>query len=211
MHACPSHLSFWNYFSKKDAYLPNRRSRGAISWNFVRVKVPWRILFLIGGGMSLAEASHKIQMATHIANFVTTLDHFPHLVLSLLFYLPVFVLTQAIGNAPLAHMILPIIVDLAVCHQIHPTYFMIPATIICSLALTTPAGTGANALIVGFANIRAVDIAQIGLVPAIVSFLLVWLSFNAYGPLLFPEIDQRSYAKNLTDCEQHLIDHLIEH
>lgn len=207
--ACPSHLSFWNYFKKDDdhGYLPKRRSRGAISWNFVRAKVPWRILFLMGGALNLAEGSRQTEMNYHIANVIVTLEHFPKLFLSLVFSFPVFLLTQVTGNSPIAHMTLPIIVDLAECHQIHPTYFMVPVALICSLALTTPSGTGANALIVGFANIRAVDVAQIGLLPAVLSFVLVWLSFPMYGSVFFPEIMQRENRGNGTTCDTHYFRH----
>lgn len=205
--AMPSHVSFLNYFGSESNYLPQRRSRGAISWHFVRAKVPWKAIFLMGGGLVLAEGSRVTQMSYHIANYIITLDHFPKLFLSFVFCCPVFLLTQVIGNSPLAYMSLPIIVDLAECHQIHPTYFMIPVALMCSLALTTPSGAGANALVVGFANIRAVDVAQVGLVPAVVSFFLVWLSFPLYGSLLFPEIREKDFTGNGSSCSEHVINH----
>lgn len=201
----PSHLSFLNYFKSDATYLPLRRSRGAISWQYIRAKVPWRIIFLMGGGLILAEASRVTQMSFHIANLIIKMDHFHKLLLSFVFCFPVFLLTQVIGNTPLAHMSLPIIIDLAECHEVHPMYFLIPVTIICSLALTTPAGTGAHALVVGFANIRSVDVVQIGILPAVISFLMVWLSFPLYGELLFPEITEIVYNINGSRCQEHLI------
>lgn len=203
--AMPSHTAFLNYFKQNSDYLPLRMSRGAISWNFIRAKVPWKIIFLMGGGLMLAEGSRVTQISYHIANYSITLRHCPKILVSFVYCLPVFLLTQVLGNSPLAYISLPIIVDLAQCHQIHPLYFMVPVTLICSLALTTPAGTGANALVVGFANIRAIDVAQTGALPALISFFLVWGSFPLYGRLLFPEIDEVHEGNGTSTCVAHPI------
>lgn len=77
--------------------------------------------------------------------------------------------------------------------MIHHTYLLIPVTLICSFSFMTAVGTGANALVVGFSNMRGYDMASTGLVPAIVSFLAVWLSFPLYGAFFFPEIRKPYY------------------
>lgn len=108
----PSHLSFINYFKKDSDYLPLRRSRGAISWNYVRNKVPWRIIFMMGGGLTLAEGSRATHMSNSLADYIYTFDRFPKFFLLFILCFPVFLLTQVFGNVPLAYIILPVIKDL---------------------------------------------------------------------------------------------------
>lgn len=110
--AFPSHLSFMNYFKDDSDYLPLRRSRGAISWNYVRYKVPWRIIFMMGGGLTLAEGSRVTQMSYSLADYIYTFDRFPKFFLLFILCFPVFLLTQVFGNVPLAYIILPVIKDL---------------------------------------------------------------------------------------------------
>lgn len=86
------------------------------------------------------------------------------------------------------------------CHMIHHTYLLIPATLVCSFSFTTAVGTGSNALIVAFSNIRGYDLAMTGLAPAMVSFVVVWLTFPLYGSFFFPDI-KAPYLRPSVYCQ----------
>lgn len=83
--------------------------------------------------------------------------------------------------------------------MIHHTYLIVPASLVVSFSFTTAVGTAANALVVGFSNIRGYDMAITGLAPAIMSFVVVWLSFPIYGALFFPDI-RRPYLSRI-NCD----------
>ena len=200
----PSHSTFLNYFKAGDHYLPARRSRGAISWNFAKVRVPWRILFLMGGGLTLAEGSHVTKLSSVIANVIVTLKEYPKMSVSFVICFPVFLLTQVMGSSPTAHMVLPIILALVNCHQVHPTNFTIPVTLMCTMGLTSAAGSGVNAVVVGFANIRSSDVAKIGILPAVLSFLMIWGSFPLYGHYFFPV--QKDWVFSNATCDHYDIE-----
>lgn len=110
--AFPSHMSFLNYFKKESDYLPQRRSRGALSWYYVRAKVPWRMIFLMGGSRALALGSRETKLTNGIIGYIHSMKDMPNMLMSFLSCLPVLILTQVFGNAPLARTILPVISEM---------------------------------------------------------------------------------------------------
>lgn len=50
------------------AKLPTTPSQGLITWKYINTKVPWSLIFLLGGGFALAEGGMYIHIYHYCHN-----------------------------------------------------------------------------------------------------------------------------------------------
>ncbi len=124
-----------------------------LDWNTAR-GVPWDILLLFGGGLSLAKAVQVNGVAQFIAERAALLHGVPSWALVLLVTTAVVFLTELTSNLATTTALLPILAALAPALDLHPFLLIVPATLGASCAFMMPVATPPNALVFGTGRIE---------------------------------------------------------
>ncbi len=141
-------------------------------------RLPWGVLLLFGGGLSLASAiqnypTPETSLATWIGGGVESVGGWPPLLLTLLVVILVIFLTELTSNTATAAAFLPILGSVAVGIGIAPLTLLVPATLAASCAFMLPVATPPNAIVYGSDRITIPQMARAGLVLNLIFWLLV--------------------------------------
>jgi sodium-dependent dicarboxylate transporter 2/3/5 len=150
------------------------------------VKLPWGIVLLFGGGLSVAAGFKGSGLAEWMGSQLGLLKDVPLIFLILVVVLMVNFLTEITSNVATASMLLPVMASLASAMEVHPYGLMIAATVAASCAFMLPVATPPNAVVFGSGYLRIVDMVRAGfpmnLISSIILTLLVyWLLPSIWG------------------------------
>ncbi len=152
-----------------------------IIWEDMK-ELPWGILILFGGGLSLAMAITTSGLATSIGQAVSGLEALPLLLLILIVILIVVFLTEITSNTATAAAFLPILASVAIGIGQDPMLFILPAAIAASCAFMLPVATPPNAIIYGSGKVTIPQMAKAGVwLNIIVSVLLTLASYTLFA------------------------------
>lgn len=176
--------SVFKIFSSDEA----ERKCGAkplLSWKIFSTKMPWGIIFLLGGGYSMAKASQASGLSAWISSQLNALHHLQSvsLVLSICFIMAA--VTEVTSNAATCALFLPILGDLAITINVDPLYVMLPAAIASSFAFMLPVATPPNAVIFSYGYIKVIDMVKCGFVLNIIGVLVLIASTETLGRAIF--------------------------
>jgi sodium-dependent dicarboxylate transporter 2/3/5 len=163
--------------------LPVSWSRGqfALDWATAR-KIPWGVLVLFGGGLSLARAMDQSGLAVWIGGAVGALDAVPVLVLIAFTALMVIFLTELTSNTATSTMAMPIMVGAAAGLGIEPLLLMAAAGLAAAMAFMLPVATPPNAIVFASGYITIPQMAKAGLFLNLLGVLVI----SVLGSLLIP-------------------------
>ena len=136
----------------------------ALDWKTVQMKTPWGILILFGGGFALAAGFGVSGLDQWMGEKLTGVFDWPLWLTVLVICLAVTFLTELTSNTATTTMILPILGMAAVAANIHPLFFMIPATLAASFAFMLPVATPPNAIVFGSDWVSIPKMSRAGLV-----------------------------------------------
>lgn len=162
--------------------IPNGDKKGGklLLWSTLK-DLPWGILILFGGGLSLASAISSSGLAAWIGKGVSGLGALPILLLILVVILVVIFLTEITSNTATAAAFLPILASSAIGIGQDPMLFVIPATIAASCAFMLPVATPPNAIIYGSGKVTIPQMAKAGIwLNIIVSMLLILAVYTLF-------------------------------
>jgi sodium-dependent dicarboxylate transporter 2/3/5 len=157
-----------------------RRGEFLLNWEWAR-RVPWDVLLLFGGGLSLAGAIQGSGLAGWVAQALEGLATWPTPVIVIAAAILIIVITEFTSNTATAAAFLPILASVAIGIGKEPLLLVVPAAMAASCAFLLPVATPPNAIVYGSKKItipqmlRAgilLEIALIGLI-AVVAFTLV--------------------------------------
>ena len=142
-----------------------------MNWSTAK-KMPWDILVLFGGGMSLAAAVDATGVATFLGSQAGHFAGMPPFVIMLVVAVAVVLLTELTSNLATTATLLPVLAALAPGLGVHPYLLIFPATIAASCAFMMPVATPPNAIVFASGQIQLPDMMKAG----------VWL--NVLGVLV---------------------------
>ncbi|WP_313304736.1 SLC13 family permease [Stutzerimonas balearica] len=142
-------------------------------------KLPWGVLLLFGGGLSLAGVIGASGLAEWIAQSLGGLDMLPLILMIGLVALVITFLTEITSNTATAAAFLPLLGALAVAQGLPPQMLAIPAAIAASCAFMMPVATPPNAIVFGTGEMRIQAMIKAGFVLNLFGVLLV--SLLCYG------------------------------
>ncbi|MEX0905621.1 MAG: DASS family sodium-coupled anion symporter [Balneolaceae bacterium] len=152
-----------------------------LDWEDLK-SLPWGILILFGGGLSLAMAISSSGLAASIGEGVSGLDALSILFLVLVVILIVVFLTEITSNTATAAAFLPILASSAIGIGQNPLFFVIPAAIATSCAFMLPVATPPNAIIYGSGKVSIPQMAKAGFwLNLIVSVLLTIAVYTLFA------------------------------
>ena len=173
--------------------LPSGRRPGErlLHWPQAR-RLPWGILILFGGGLSLAAAIGDTGLAAWIADTLAGQADLPIGFIVTGITATIVLLTELTSNTATAATFLPLVAELAVRLGHSPLLLTIPAAVAASCAFMLPVATPPNAIVYGSGRITMGQMAWAGiwlnvLATAVITaaaFLLLPLVFGADGGIL---------------------------
>jgi sodium-dependent dicarboxylate transporter 2/3/5 len=145
-------------------FVPNglERDRYLLTWEYAE-RLPWGVLLLFGGGLSLANAVASSGLAEWIGGELVALDKLPVIVVILAVTVLIVFLTELTSNIATASTFLPIVAALAVGLDQPPLLFAIPAVLAASFAFMLPVATPPNAIVFGSGYVTIPQMVRAGL------------------------------------------------
>lgn len=156
-----------------------RRLEMTMNWE-TAVRLPWGVLLLFGGGLSLAAAISASGLDSYLGSLFGGLRGTNPVIVVLLVCLVVKAATEVASNTAVASALLPVLAAAGPVIGVHPALLMVPAAISASFAFMLPVATPPNAVIFGSGRVAVRQMAAAGLwlnlIAAVVATALcVWL------------------------------------
>lgn len=148
-------------------------------------KLPWGILVLFGGGLSLAAAVETNGVAEFFGSRAGLMTGMPDIVLILVVSAGVIFLTELTSNLATTATLVPVLAALAPGMGVHPYLLIIPAAIASSCAFMLPVATPPNAIVFASGQVTLSQMARAGLWLNLIGIALVTaLAMLVVRPLL---------------------------
>lgn len=138
-------------------------------------KLPWGVLLLFGGGLSLAAAIRGSGLAEWLAQGLDAFGVLPPLLMIGLVVLMINLLTELTSNTAIAATFLPLVAAVAVATQLPVELLAIPAVIAASCAFMMPVATPPNAIVFGSGHLRIGQMIRAGAALSLFSVVSVTL------------------------------------
>ncbi len=154
--------------------IPQDLSEGQflLSWDDAE-QLPWGVLILFGGGLSLASAISATGLAEWIGNGVEFFGGWPLVVLVGLVVLLIVFLTEMTSNTATTAAFLPILASIAIGVGENPLLLAIPAALGASCAFMLPVATPPNAIVYGSGKLTIPEMSKAGLWLNIVFIIMI--------------------------------------
>jgi sodium-dependent dicarboxylate transporter 2/3/5 len=162
----------------------SQKGKKLITWEDA-VKLPWGILILFGGGLTLAMGFENSGLALWIGGKLSALQVLPFILLLLILIAIVNFLTELTSNIATTAILLPVLVSLAPVLGVHPYYLMIAATLAASCAFMLPVATPPNAVVFGSGYLEMADMVKKGFWLNIISIIILTVVVYFVLPLVW--------------------------
>jgi sodium-dependent dicarboxylate transporter 2/3/5 len=147
-------------------------SRPLLTWKEAR-EIPWDVLLLFGGGLSLAAAMESSGLATRIGQWMSGLAGLPLPLVLLGVAVVTVIVSELASNAATASMGMPIAVALAAALGQPPMLVMLTIGLAASVGFALPMATPPNAIVFGSGELSVRQMARAGLALDAVAVLTV--------------------------------------
>jgi sodium-dependent dicarboxylate transporter 2/3/5 len=147
-------------------------------------RLPWGVLILLGGGLTLAAAFGTNGVDRYIGAGFEALSGFPVLaVVGIVTAIVVFT-TEFGSNTAVVNIFLPIVAAAALDLGVHPYLLIFPTALAASYAFMMPMGTPPNALAFASGHLHVPDMAKAGFLLNLLSILVITLFIYYAAPVL---------------------------
>lgn len=158
--------------------------RRLLAWDNTR-DLPWGVLLLVGGGLSLGSAIESSGLAELAADALTAAQAWPLLLVMGGVVLVTMTLSHVTSNTATAATLLPLVVALAQRMDVPVLLLALPVAFAASVAFMLPVATPPNAIVFASNRLRVPDMIRGGALLSAVAVVLVSLAVYALAePLL---------------------------
>ncbi|MDP8977459.1 MAG: DASS family sodium-coupled anion symporter [Actinomycetota bacterium] len=162
--------------------IPVDRRHGAFALDWrTAVQLPWGVLLLFGGGLSLAAAVTETGVDVYIGEQVGALGGLPTLLLVVLVVTLVIFLTEFTSNTATTAAVVPIMAGVAGGLGYGPVVLVVPAALAATCAFMLPVATPPNAIVFGSGHITIPQMVRAGIWLNLVAIVMVTLAMYALG------------------------------
>ncbi|MCQ0969264.1 DASS family sodium-coupled anion symporter (plasmid) [Paracoccus sp. TK19116] len=162
--------------------LPARgKTTMVLEWKDAENGLPWGVLLLFGGGLSLAGAVASSGLDQWFGQQVQGLGALPPLLLVAAVVTIVLFLTEITSNTATAATFIPILGGVAVGIGVDPMALLIPAAFAATCAFMLPVGTPPNAIVFGTGAVTIGQMARGGFVLNLVGIILITMFIYLIG------------------------------
>jgi sodium-dependent dicarboxylate transporter 2/3/5 len=160
-----------------------RRGEFVLSGRDLR-DLPYGVLILLGGGLSMAEGVEQTGLAAWLGTMTAAWQGLPIVLVVVLVTLAILFLTELTSNVATTATFLPVVASVAVGMGQDPLVLVVPAVMAASCAFMLPVGTPPNAIVFASGLVALPRMARVGilvnllfavLIPVVVLTLAAWV------------------------------------
>ena len=164
---------------------PSASKRGdLLQWEKSK-DLPWGLLILFGGGLSLAAQISSSGLGIWIGNSLLILSTVPPILLILAVATLIIFLTEITSNVTTTTTFLPVFGALAIAIGVLPVSLTVPVCLAASCAFMLPVATPPNAIVYGSNKFTIATMMRAGFALNIVGILVVTIFAYYFAPLIF--------------------------
>lgn len=142
--------------------IPVHKGERAMDWE-TAARLPWGVLLLFGGGLSLAAAIGEHGVDTFIASGISALGDLPLWLLLLIAVTVVKFMTELTSNTAIATTFIPVLAAVAVGLGAPPEMLVIAVALSASYAFIMPVATPPNAIVFASGHVTISQMARAGI------------------------------------------------
>jgi len=162
---------------------PRAGGRPLLTWREAR-EIPWEVLLLFGGGLSLAAAMDSSGLARWLAGGMGALAGSPRLVVYATLAGFVLLLSELASNTAVAAMMMPIAAALAPAVGEPPVALMLVAALAASTGFALPVATPPNAIVFGSGQVSVRQMARAGIVLDVIAVVVIVIAVTILYPIV---------------------------
>ena len=162
----------------------SKNNKDLMEWSETS-KLPWGLLLLFGGGLSLAAQVSSTGLGIWIGQGLTILKDVEPIILIFAIATLIIFLTEMTSNVATTSTFLPVIGSLAIALGVVPVSLTIPVCLAASCAFMLPVATPPNAIVYGSGKFTIATMMRAGFFINIVGILVVTLMSYYLAPLVF--------------------------
>ncbi|WP_339862980.1 DASS family sodium-coupled anion symporter [Paremcibacter congregatus] len=148
-------------------------------------QIPWGVLLLFGGGLSLAAAVAASGLAAWLGAALAAIGTLPLILIVLCLVAMVIFLTELTSNTATTATLLPVLGALAVSTGIDPMMLFAPVALSASCAFMLPVATAPNAVIYATGKVTIPQMAAAGFRLNLVGIVVITALSYSLVPLIF--------------------------
>jgi sodium-dependent dicarboxylate transporter 2/3/5 len=153
--------------------LPSKNKKEPIMKWKDALTIPWGILLLFGGGLSIAKGFQATGLDHWIGDQLSFVTFSSSLLVILLIIAGVNFLTEMTSNMATTAMLLPVMIPIANIMQINPFLLLVGTTLAASCAFMLPVATPPNAVVFGSKLLKISDMVKVGILINIFSIIII--------------------------------------
>jgi len=146
--------------------------------------LPWGIIILFGGGLSLANGLSQAGIIDLIGDFVSGNNAFSAFLVSCLLIAVMLFMTELMSNVALVAIFAPMVAGVASGLDMNILHILIPVAMASSCAFMLPMATPPNAIVFASGHIKVKDMARTGIFLNLISIGILILFFKFVIPLI---------------------------
>ncbi len=162
---------------------PRRGGRPLLTWREAR-EIPWEVLLLFGGGLSLAAAMESSGLARWLGGGMASLAGSSRLAVYAGLAGVVLALSELASNTAVAAMAMPIAASLAPVVGEPPVGLMLIVALAASTGFALPVATPPNTIIFGSGQVSVRQMARAGILLDLVAIAVIVLAVSVLYPLV---------------------------
>ena len=160
-----------------------KKGEFALDWRTAQ-RIPWGVLVLFGGGLSLARAMDQSGLAAWIGSIVGSLDTVPVVVIIAVVATMIVFLTEVTSNTATSTMAMPIMAGAAMGLGMEPLLVMTTAGLAASMAFMLPVATPPNAIVFAAGYITIPQMSRAGIVLNVIAIVLITTVATLLVPII---------------------------
>ena len=150
----------------------DKEKRGALlEWKDAQENVPWGLLVLFGGGLSLANAVQATGLAVWMGNLIP--QGISIVLIVILVVTMIIFLTELTSNMATTATFLPVVAAIAIQSNFNPLLVTAAVALAASCAFMLPVATPPNAIVFGSGLIRVPQMAKAGVLINVLGIIVV--------------------------------------
>ena len=160
------------------------RNGELLSWE-QSSKLPWGLLLLFGGGLSLGVQINDSGLGLWIGQSLVSLKTVPLIILVMAVAALIIFLTEVTSNVATTSTFLPVFGAVAVAVGIAPEVLTVPVVLAASCAFMLPVATPPNAIVYGANKFKIIDMMRAGLLINVAGIFVVTIFAYFFAKVIF--------------------------
>lgn len=165
-----------------------KRREFIMDWK-TATRLPWDVLLLFGGGLSLATAVQSSGLDDVLAGAFGATHDWPYWLVVLTLVTAAAFLSEITSNTAQANLFMPILAGVAAASGVEPISIIAPCTLAFSCAFMLPMGTPPNAIVFGSGRVTIPQMAKAGFALNLIAITLIMLAAHTLIAWSLPQLN----------------------